>query len=363
MTELLRRILALALLCLGGYLILWPGGKVLIIQPENFKSGYERHVQQSEKVLNFDEYIQKITKGRTTEVNSPTWNNLTSKLNYPENSPALMAKRFGMDNKRFIFRPNDQPFDALSSFPLETTTYLSVNKGDKWLAVRAAYVQDIYGLPSKFLYPLRHLGAFLAITAFLLYALIPRKVFAEDEIHYPQGLTVITPDIMGLILTTVFFLLPFPIVWSMKGGVSVLSVSQGWIGLTLAMWLLAAICLLFLRVGLNYSILSYRITDEGLREIRGQKDTLLRWTEIDYYQSYKTRTSTKLAHMLLHFGSSFQSIGMGIALDGNEEYGINVVDRNGRKIKIMANTLNGFEDIVNALKKHGIKRKRKKAPQ
>lgn len=141
-----------------------------------------------------------------------------------------------------------------------------------------------------------------------IYFFIPRRQYETDEIHYPLGATVIGPDIMGLIFTPMFFLLPFLIVWEMDAGGSVLSMSKGWIWLTGAMWLMAAIWSVLLITALKYSDLCYRITDQGLHIITRGKDELIKWDEIEYFKNYRTRLSGKLSSLLLIFGTTMQAV-------------------------------------------------------
>lgn len=352
------------------------------MKPENFRSEYEKliqknrqaeQLQESGSVLShplianretpeFEEYVRSKTDGHKLIVSDTAWEKLATEMEATKISPELTARRFGFNNKKFIFRPQDQPFNEIENFPSDPVN-ISINNGHKWLRIYSAYAQDIYGLPSDFLYPYRYAGIVLVVLSFLTYGLIPHNKFAADEIHYPRGAAVIGPDLIGLLMTATFFLLPFLIVWDMGGGTSIFSISKGWVWLTAGMWLMASICLLFLRIGLNYSNLCYRITKDGFHEVHGGRDVFFPWNEIDYYQSYKTRIASKLATLLILFGNSFQTIGLGLALDGREEYGINIFHRNGDKIKVMANSLENFEDIIRSMKERGITRKRKQAPR
>ena len=356
--ELFRRVVAMLLLLVGGFLFLWPGSKVFIVKVPDFDKGYQKQVKEKgPEALPFNEYIFKVSDGRRIELSGTQWEKLVSALQSPDSNTDIRSRQFGYFNDSFAFHVDEEPF--LSLPPFLEFQYISVNNGSQWLAMRTDYPQDVRELPADFIHPYRTVGLSLYLAGFLVYFLVPRKNFAEGDIHYPRGSTVIAPDMLGLCLVPVFALLPFLIVWENSPGTSVLSVSTGWIWLTGALWLMATVMGMMLKVGYQYSSLSYRLAEDGLYEVYGGRTTLWQWDEMDFFQSYENRTSSKIARLLILFGGSFQSAGLGIAMDGNNEFGINVTDRNGNRLKIMSNALAQFDDIVSALKAHGVKRKRK----
>ncbi len=373
MLEIFRRSAALILICLGGYFIIWPGGKLIIVEHQDFRPGYEAKLQEHQKsktgndngisssliaapgIPSYREYISSKTQGNELNVSGPQWAEITQLLKNPAENPSLREREYGFRRMRYIYSPDEEPFNTISSYP-KTALYLFVNNRF-WIRVRADYAGDIYGLPEKYLYPFRYYGLGLIILGFALYFIIPRHRFAKDEIHYPRGATVTGPDMLGLIMTPLFFLLPFLIVWEIDSGTSILSISKGWIWLTGAMWLLAAVCLMFMAMAWKFSTLCFKISKDGFSQIQNKKEVLFRWEDIDYFQRYKTTIGSKLSTLLLIFGTTLQAISMGLMLRGQEEHGIKIFDCDGKKIKVMANALNEFDDIVRALKERGIKRK------
>ncbi|WP_421903335.1 hypothetical protein [Maridesulfovibrio sp.] len=337
MIEIFRRAAALFLICLGGYLMLWPGGQLLIVSP----------------------YEGSTIKGRKITVTDPGWLELAAAIDTPEDTPELESRSYGFKHKRYIFKPDEPPFSEISHYP-EQAVFVSIDKGQKWLRIYACHAGDIYSLPAQFKHPYFYHGPGFIMLGFAIYFFIPRRRYKTDEIHYPRGATVIGPDMMGLILTPIFFLLPFPIVWEMDAGGSVLSISKGWIWLTGAMWTMAAIWGVLLLTALKYSDLCYRITDKGLHVTKRGKDELIKWDDIEYFRNYRTRLGGKLSTLLLIFGTTMQAIATGLMLRHQEEWGIRIQPRKGKEIKIMGNALDQFDDIVRALKEHGVKRKNKK---
>ena len=335
MIEIFRRFAALFLICLGGYLMLWPGGRLLIVNP------------------NATPRIQ----DRVITATDPEWAKLATAMENPDKHHELQHRAYGSKAKRFIFNPAQPPFNEIAHYPREAV-YISINNGQKYLRIYANHAGDIYALPEQFKAPYFYHGILSIIAGFALYFIIPRRKYTADEIHYPRGATVTAPDIMGLILTPMFFLLPFPIVWEMDAAASVLSISKGWIWLSGAMWLMGSIWFVLLLTGLKYSDLCYKISADGFHIIKRGKETLIKWDEIEYFRNYRTRISGKLSTLLLIFGNSLQAVATGLLLRHQEEWGIRIQTRGSKEIKIMGNALEQFEDIVRALKEHGVKRKR-----
>ncbi|WP_320172068.1 hypothetical protein [Maridesulfovibrio sp.] len=368
MIEIFRRAAALVLICFGGYLVIWPGGKLLVVELVDIRKDYEKIFLHKESqnlpggavllkgnkdIPPFREYENSKTGRNRITASGPAWSELIAALNEPEKHPELTNKSFGPGERRFVFSPEDRPFSELAPFPAEA---VHIPAGDgRWLRIRADHAGEIYALPDRYLHPYTLYGSILIVLGFVLYFIIPHRKFTEDEIHYPRGEAVIAPDMLGLILGPVFFLLPFMIVWEMDSEMSVFDISGGWIWLTVAMWLLASLWIVLLCAACRYSLLCYRVTKDGFHEIKGAKETLFRWQDIEFYRHYRTRLSSGLSTLLLIFGNTLQAAAAGIMLRGREEFGIRVHERGGRSIKIMGNSLPEFDDIIRAMREHGIK--------
>lgn len=334
MIEIFRRAAALILICLGGYLMLWPGGRLLIVSPQT---------------------TQEI-QGRAISVSEPQWSILLAALEKPMQHPELKERIVNLRSKKYIFKQDEAPFDEIGHYP-EQAVYISINNGRNHLRVYASHAGDIYGLPDQYKYPYFYYGIICILAGFILYFIIPRRQYAKEELHYPRGAAVTGPDMMGLIMTPLFFLLPFPIVGEMNPQADILSITEGWIWLTGAMWFMAAISAVLLLTALKYSDLSYRITDRGFHIAKMGRERFIEWKEIEYYKNYRTRLSGRLSTLLLIFGSGLQAVAAGLMLRHREEWGIIIQPSNGKGIKIMGNELDGFDAIVHALKSNRVKRK------
>ena len=95
MIEIFRRAAALFLICLGGYLMLWPGGQLLIVSP----------------------YEGSSIKGREITVTDPGWYELAAAMADPEATPELVSRSYGFKQKRYIFKPDEPPFSEIPHYP------------------------------------------------------------------------------------------------------------------------------------------------------------------------------------------------------------------------------------------------------
>ncbi|QGY39027.1 hypothetical protein GM415_02370 [Pseudodesulfovibrio cashew] len=358
MTEFLRRFLALCLLLCGGALFLWPGDKVLVVRVADFQRSYADYQKwEGDKAFGLEVFKFSSTEGRRQEVSGQAWEKLAKRLENPDGDPDLAARRFGYFRNQFAFAGDEAPFNSLDGYPL--SGYICIDEGRHWLFLQNDYPQEFTDLPYPYWRPYRWYGLALAMAGLLVYFLIPKRKWGPEDIRYPQGNSVIAPDLMGLMLTPVMGLLPLLVVWSNSPGTSVFSIDKGWIWLTGAMWLMAACGIALLIVGLRYSQLAYRIGEDGLHEFSWTGSRVFPWGSIDYFQSYESKTSSRLGTLLLFFGGSLSSAGLGMTMRHNNEVGIKLYRENGEVMKIMENSLARFGDIEAALKANGVKRKRK----
>lgn len=360
MLEFLRRFTALSLILIGGALFLWPGSKVVVLKVADFERAYSDHARwKGDEAMPYEAFRSSHTDGRRQEVSGKEWEDLVQALQSPATHTQMAARQFGYFRDKFVFHADEQPVSTLTRLPLHG--YLSINNGKYWLTLRHDYPQEFDGLPRPYWRPFKWYGLALVALGGLAYIVIPRRRWPSEAIRYPQGRAVIAPDVLGLFFTPVMVLLPCLVVWSTSPGTSILSVDKGWIWLTFAFWLLAACGVSLLLVGFKYSRLAYRIAQDGLHELRGKRDRCLPWHEIDYFQSYESRVSSRLGWLLLLFGRSFSSAGLGLFMLRNNEVGIKVYPKNGGAMKIMANELPRFYELEQALKANGVKRKRKQS--
>ncbi|MGM0646215.1 MAG: hypothetical protein ACQESV_07465 [Thermodesulfobacteriota bacterium] len=328
--EIIRRLAALILLCLGGVYLVWPGSPVVVLKalpdtPKPDSDAAERRV----------------------DLPAPAWPDLVAKIT--QNSPDIAPHTWETALPRYVFPADHRAF---ADFHARTLRFATDPATGTWFSLLRAYPQEIYGLPQQFLYPLRWPGLGLIGAGLALYILLPRPGSNEHWLRYSRGPAVIAPDLLGLVLTPFFLALPVAVVANTAPGAVFTPTQGGWIWLYIIFSLLALLGIALLVAGLRYAVRGYRLLPHGLqiRTLRGRQD--YSWSSLQAWESYNTNTSRRLGKLLLLTGS-FSAIGLGLALQNAPERGLRLHFRGrARPLEIMANHLPGFADITLAVRDH-----------
>ncbi|MDD2554352.1 MAG: hypothetical protein PHP51_07255, partial [Desulfotomaculaceae bacterium] len=148
------------------------------------------------------------------------------------------------------------------------TVYLRLNYHD-YLNEVGAMSSPYRIAPGAMYHPYRTVGIIVMGLGLLLYIFLPRRKKQADDISYSTG-SMLAGDLVGAILLTPFYGLPFLI----NGG-TVQAITGLW-PITLAMWLIASICIYLFysnawnasyRIELTPEAL-YLITFKGVKELR-----------------------------------------------------------------------------------------------
>lgn len=338
--ELLRRVLAIAAMLAGAWMVVWPGPPLLVVSLADFEQQYERlpgwrkDGAGPEAVQRF---VDQRTQGRMRPVSGPQWVALAARL---------------APGERRLYPAGQSPFHSLA--PLDDFQYLRVAAAEAWIRVERQWPQEVIGGAGGLGHPWRLPGLALIAGALLLYFLLPRRRQEPGALHYSRAAAVVLPDLLALLLAPVFVLMPAQVVWSVSPGTSPLSAEGGWIWLTAVLWVLALLALALLAVGLRFSCWRLELTHSALRlsGLRGVRE--VPFDAIDACTSYRGRRSRRLSGALLRLASHPMAPGMALLLRGNEEHGIELQLRGGKRLRIMTNALQGRERLIDALQGHGI---------
>lgn len=336
--ELLRRLLSLSLVLGGVWLMTWPGPQLLQVYRADFAEQFQRQralVGGSQEPGALERFIAERTRDRTVEVSGAPWARLAESLR---------------DGRRQLFAVSAAPFERIG--PLHDFQYLQLAGGGDWLVVAKVWPQELR-TDTDGRYPWRAVGLGLAILALLIYLLIPRRN-APDGLRYRSADAVILPDLLALLGTPFFGILPLLIVYHTAPAASPFSSDGGWLWLTVALWIPASLMLSMLFVGLRYSCLRIHLGEHGIRVEELTRVREFPWETVLRCRPYENPTSGRIARALLLFGGSLQAIGLAIALRGNNERGIALELADGGTLRIMTNALLGGERLVEALRGRGI---------
>ncbi len=292
MREVLRRVLLLFGLLAGVWLTLWSPLQLLRVEPIDWEAE-RRHAlgraldaqtlpgritgkDTSEMDLapeasgDLDAFVAHETEGRLIVVRGQLWaglfNAVASTVLGEPPSPAWQARLgHGLFQDYVYFRADEPPFDGLVGAFDEPGAYryLRIESGERiqYLGVCPGYVQDnIRYAPGHLAFPYRHWGLWVILASVALYALIPWPRPPEEGLWYGR---IRLMDVLGAVTVALFFALPIIVTNSNSLGEG--PFAAGWVWLTGASWLLAAICASFLALAAWYATL--RLELEGGRVV------------------------------------------------------------------------------------------------
>jgi hypothetical protein len=349
--EFLRRGLLVVLVVGGLALVLWPGSPLLVVGVVDFRADFEGRPSFSSADRDdpeaFRDFVTYRTEGRTVDVAAQPWLDLAQRM--LAMGPEISARRLNGGTKdRFVFRTDEPPFADTGQWP--EFRYLRIEQGRVWLAVSRSFPNEIMGLPRQFAYPGRPAGLVMIAMGLAVYVLLPRRRTGPGEMRYGRFASVIGADLVGLIFLALCGLLPLLIVWSNDPGGSVFS---GWIVIALPLWIMAALGALMLGIGWFYATFAWSLEERALvrRSWRGRE--CIGADAITRVEPYVGRLGRTLGFVLMLSGRP-GLVGQGILVAGNEAFGARLTLDDGRVVRVMANHLDGFPTILEALVQWGV---------
>jgi hypothetical protein len=198
--------------------------------------------------------------------------------------------------------------------------------------------------------PLRHYAHYLLTAAGFIYLLPPgpRKL-RPDALTYSRY-SIVLADLIGTILTMMFFAIPFFIVIG-RGKFSAL-LDFGFDGFgfaTAVFWLLAAVAASILIVTAGHAVRQVVLLPDGLRDITWRQDVTVRFDDIAEIRPIEVSMPIGLRRLLWIAGFLFRSpllISQVLLFGYARHPGLDVHLRNGSQFRLIA--LPGMERIVEA---------------
>lgn len=336
--ELLRRLLTLLLLFPGLAFVLQPGGMLLILSKVDFALEQSRNPYFHSSDETLDAFIQRRTSGRMAKIPPESFDRLVGLLNQTNPNPPEILQRL---SEQIILRPEILPLDAP-----DPVSYLHDSRTGQWLRLQQIESSGIPGLAPELRHPRRRAGLLLLALAPGVYLLLPRRKAAPDDIRYARAASVVLPDLLGFALYALFF------------GFALLASSQipqdGWTAATGMLLLIALLPLSLPLIAAHYAGLSFRLSEAALLRVSGSRKQSFAWANMQSCRSYTGKTSRRIGLMLFLLGRGPGMKGQGLLVAANVEHGVEIVMRNGQKLRIMANALPGFQEIIHALETHSV---------
>jgi hypothetical protein len=346
LAETLRRLFTVGSLLLGVWMICTPGPEMLVIEHQDFEKSFKNDPYFRSKDTTLESFKQDRLKDRTVDVDPADWEEVFEAVRSGQLGKANQIMRGG----HVYWRSDVEAYDpAWPDF-----IYLHPTGTDDYYSLMRAHPLDIYGIDRSKVYPNRDTGLLLVAAAFLLYLLIPRAKRLPERIYYSKAASVVIPDLMGLLGSAFFFALPILVISHNSPGSLPWDTDGGWWILTAVLWTMSALFLSILFIANHYATLWFEITESALLINRGSTTTAYRWTDMASCQTYVGTLGRKLGLLLILFGRSPGAVGQGLLVATNEAVGVEIEFRNNKSLKIMANHLPRFSQIIGALESHGI---------
>ena len=364
MMEILRRLVALVCLVMTIGTALAPQPALLRFGPIDFAHEQKESWFEDERQLALEDFIAQETEGRLLSVQGSAWTTF-----FGEFADAVSGRFAAWQGRlnvgwsagsRVYFRPDEPPaseiaraVDANGGF-----SYLALAgpTGAQYLTATYARPRDMLDdAPADLLYPLRRYSLWFLLAGLAVYVVLPRRKRDSGALAYSTVRAVILPDLVGLLLAGVFFALPFLIVPSNSSSADVLDPDGGWIVLTLVCWMFAVGGVVIVGVAARYAAFSIVPGNDGLDVTSWRGRARYRYADMQVARPYARRASKGLIGLgVLATLLNWRAAAPTLALASSDSSGLEIVFRDGRTWRVMADALNGFDRLVGILRDNGV---------
>ena len=367
--ELIRRLLLLVGVLQGIWLFLYAPLGVMDIQTIDWQREHERYyakpafrgamemgkslIKQHEGPLSVEQYMAKKTGDRVIDVSGEDWRRFFDRA-WADAPPSK-------DN-----RPTQRIFHSLLNEPLasvasrfrkyEAFHYLRLrgDDGERYVGAtwRLPAEASSMGAPAEMVYPYRNWTGWCILGGMACYVGIPWMKRIPGAIRFGRASGVVVPDIMGLILTCLFYTLPLLIVPSFCQCTSQEIFREG-IGFFI---LFTPFCLGGIAIMLfaaYYASFQIVILPHALRRMTPGCTEDFEFAQIASIQPVEQRTPKWLVVLgTLMILVSWRAIVPANTLRNYHRRGIDIIRKDGVKLRIWSD-IPGFERIEKALKSAG----------
>lgn len=269
--EILRRVLFLGGILLSAWLFCSTGGSLWRLRPARFGSDRDASEVNDDPTL-----IAQETKDRLIRVSGPAWTHLLNEISatFAGKSPGLRTHLSTDTSTSYLFFPAaTAPLTELSPRlgPVNPFSYLALteNGRDRYFEVVTLPPKDARRYaPSAFVYPGRKITGWILLGSILAYWLLPWPRYGPRTLSYSRPRAIVVPDVMGAVLTCLFFTLPILIVGDNYSGAStdgLFDFDSGWIWLTGIMWFMALFGISITLTALWYAVFRLDVRDDGFQ--------------------------------------------------------------------------------------------------
>lgn len=352
LVEALRRFVAAACLFTGIWMAVRPGPTLVVARVVDFERELSEAPYPAARTGVLADFVRRRTSGRTHEAVDTASIAFARGVRDGRADAALQRLVDHRGSTALVFTRDSLPNTiAAGTAPV---FYLHEPSDRFWVSLSLEPADAIEGLDRAIARPGRSTGLILVPLALVFYFGLPRRRMTPDRLVYSRIPAVVLPDLLGLLGGGFFFALPIMILAERAPGQAPWSAEGGWVALTGAMWLMAALFLMLNLVAFHYATLDLSITDDALVIRRALSTHAYPWTQIDLCLPYLSNRGALLGMALILFGRSPGMVGQGLLVGANREHGLEIRMRGKHRLRIMANAFPGYAQVVGALRRRGI---------
>ncbi len=379
----LRRVLFAFGLLAGAFLALDAHGPLLRISVSDIGKMYESQyaprprfgaMEAAHELIRRDTpyeplavFVDRKMADRTIAVEGPAWNAFFSELeaaNADRPSADWQKRRgSGYADGSFFFKTGEAPLNTV--FPVlrdkgMSFTYLRLPDatGPRFADLVVTDVSDASTkAPPTLLYIYRSIAPWFAAGALAAYILLPwPRRLRPDAIRYTRATSVVLPDILAGVVMTLFFAMPMFIVAGNSSSGSILDFAdEGWGIITAALWLLAAIFASIFVFTARYEAFQLVIEPMGLQIVTIKQNRTIPFSKMERIEFADFRPPRWLRILMFIGGMvNWRLMGQALLLESRRDWGITIVERDGRRTRMLANFIPDFDRVFKALKKSRI---------
>lgn len=350
--EALRRIIAVGCLFIGIWMIVQPGGILIVARVVDFEQEFSHSPYPSARTGTLADFIRRRTEGRVLEATGTPWAAFATAMRDGSAAGYLQRLSSSVGGEALVYRTGQLPESPHAW--VHPVSYLHLPAEDLWISLSPEHAPTIAGLDRRWAHPKRAAGLWLVPLAFLAYALLPHRKLPPDALVYSRIPSVILPDMLGALGGAFFFILPILIVTENAPGQAPWSPEGGWAWLTGILWSMAAGFLLLHVIAFSYATLQLTVTEPALVITRGLRSHAYAWSEMESCTPYASSRGRILGLLLMIFGRSPALVGQSLLVASNTERGLEIRMTDGRTVRLMANAFPGYATVIAALAGHGI---------
>jgi hypothetical protein len=315
------------------------------------------------KMLPVAQYIAEVTKGKTVAAGGATWQEFVAALRFTQegNPPnRTWSLRTGEWDTVYAYAadvPDARVTEGLSDGDeryalLDDGTYMravmvKLDEGDFGLG------SGLHGPPPALAYPGRPWSLGLLALAVLVYVLLPWRRRRDGVLSVARW-RVVLGDLVGLMLTAVFFTMPLLITSN-----TVLAVTSYWF-LTLIFWLIALLGAWALQVAAFYGGLELELAEDRLVRTTYTWREEYPYSSMSFVQPAVQRPPRWLVIASWLTALSGRGAGNALIVSGMEYQGLRIVMQDGRKLELWTtdqlggSTMAGSAAILERLRAAGV---------